>query len=94
MHILKLVVQGISSLCAHFEDVDCVVMASNCEVLTIGGITHGLTPFSRSQEGCDLFGEIGVVEDGDVSLIVAHSDVFVNFRVSDRSALLVSRELT
>ena len=56
----------------------------------IRGVDHDFAPLSGFHEGRDSFGEVIVVEDGDVTVVVAYCDMVVPGAVSNASRLLVN----
>lgn len=88
--VMKLVL----SIKRNLEDVDAVIVSTDCKVLVVWRVLHALDPFSWSQKSANLFVEIIVIEDLDVSLVVGYSHVIVELGVGDGSCLLVSRETT
>lgn len=69
-------------------------MRSHSKHLLIWRIDHDFAPLSWFHEGCDSFGEVIVVEDGDVTVVVAYCYMVVLRAVSDASRLLVFWGLT
>ena len=64
-------------------------MRTNSQELLVWRVGHNLTPFSWFVESSDSLGEIIVVKDVNISVVVAHGDVVVSLRVSETSSLLM-----
>jgi hypothetical protein len=58
--------------------------------LVIWGIGHDFAPFSWLHQGGDSFGEVVVVEDCDITVVVAYCYMVVPGAVGDTSRLLVN----
>mmetsp|Transcript_19392 Transcript_19392/g.29768 ORF Transcript_19392/g.29768 Transcript_19392/m.29768 type:complete len:355 (-) Transcript_19392:470-1534(-) len=64
-------------------------MRSHSQELTAGRVAHGLVPLLGSLEGNESLAEIIVVEDGDITEVVAHGHVLEARAEGDASGLLV-----
>lgn len=52
-------------------------MRSDSKVVAIWRVSKDFTPFSWLEESGDFLGEVVVVENADITIVVAHSDVVV-----------------
>lgn len=64
-------------------------MGSDSEVLAIWGVSEDFAPLSWLEESGDSLGEVLVLENVDITIVVAHCDVVVVRRVGDASGLLL-----
>lgn len=85
------IVESVLSLLIDLVDVDGVIVRSHGQILLVRRVGKDLTPLSWFVESSDSLVEVIVVEDQDVSVVVAHGDVVVLLRVGDGSTLLVNR---
>jgi hypothetical protein len=75
MHVFDLPVQGVVSVCINLVDVNCIIVPSDCKVLVIWRVFHGLTPFSRIFQDSDDLLEVVVVKNCDITIVITNSYV-------------------
>jgi hypothetical protein len=83
-------VQAVLALLGDLVDVDRVIVRAYSEVLLVGRVSEGLTPFSWLVESCNSLRPILVIQDGDISVVVADSQVVMLFRICHTSGLLMN----
>lgn len=72
MNVLKLGVKGVVSLLRDRVDVDCVIMGSHGQELSIRRVLHDLAPFSWMKQSSNSNRKVVVIVDEDVTMIVAN----------------------
>lgn len=72
MNVLKLGVKGVVSLLRDRVDVDCVIMGSDGQELSIRRVLHDLAPFSWMKQSSNSNRKVVVIVDEDVTMIVAN----------------------
>lgn len=87
-------VQGILTLIRDLVDVDGVIMRANSEVLLVWRIGHNFTPFSWLVESGDPFSPVIVVENSNISVVVADSQMTMLGGICQASCLLLNWHLT
>ena len=82
--------QAVLTLFGDLVDVDGVIVRANCEILLVRRINHDFTPLSGLVESGDSLCPVVVVQDSDISIVVADRQMVMLGGVCQASRLLLN----